>query len=480
MSQIRRHTVIFTLVSLVTDGLTLFAGMLLAFWVSFLSPLTRVFPVTKGIPPLAEYLQAFPVTLAVFFIVFKSFHLYRRKTYFSSTWHFFAITKAVTVVLFSLMALTFLYREDFTYSRRMLAWGWFFSIILVTLSRRVIDKLELSIWKRNRKFRAILLLGLGEIARRLLRNFSENPRWGAEVIGVLRFNDGAPDEDGNGLPVLGMVDRFEDIIREHPIDEVIITRLDLPHSRIMEIILLCEKNLVSVKLVPDVLSILTSQVEVVNLDGIPLVGLRALPLHSAWNRFVKRTFDLLGAALGLALAFPVLLACALAIKLTSKGSVLFRQERMGENGEKFLLYKLRTMPADAEKESGPVLPRRDDPRATPLGRLLRRMSLDELPQLWNVIRGDMSLVGPRPERPVFVEQFKEYIPRYMSRHLVKSGLTGWAQVNGLRGDTSIKMRVKYDMYYLENWSLLLDIKIILLTLFSRRVHQISRRLLPLE
>ena len=480
MSQIHRHMVIFTLITLVSDGVVLFGSMLLAFWISFCSPLTGLFPVLKGIPPLAEYLRAFPAILVVFLIVFKAFHLYRRRTYFSSSWHFFTFTKAVTISLFSLMALTFLYREDFTYSRRMLAWSWLISIILVTLSRRVLDRLELKSWKKNKEPRKILLLGGGEMARRLLRNFSDNPRWGANVIGVLRFNDGPLSEDVSELPVLGMVDEFEDVLRVHPVDEVIITRLDLPHPRIMEIILLCEKNLIGVKLVPDVFSIMTSQVEVVNLDGVPLLGLRTLPLHSAWNRFVKRLFDLIGASVGLILTLPILLVCAAAIKLTSRGPVLFKQERMGENGEKINIYKLRTMPVDAEKESGPVLPTRDDPRATPLGRFLRRFSLDELPQLWNVIRGEMSLVGPRPERPVFVEQFKESIPRYMSRHLVKSGLTGWAQVNGLRGDTSIKMRVKYDMYYLENWSLLLDIKIVLLTLFSRRVHQISRRLLPLE
>jgi len=275
-----------------------------------------------------------------------------------------------------------------------------------------------------------------------------------------------------------VVEEFEAIIRRFPVDEVIITRLDLPHRRVMEIIILCEKNLVAVKLVPDVFSILTNQVEVVNLDGVPLIGLRSLPLHSAWNRFMKRVFDLAGAALGLLLTAPVLLVAAAAVKLTSRGPVFFRQNRMGENGKRFQLYKLRTMPVDAEKESGPVLPKRDDPRATPVGRFLRRFSLDELPQLWNVLKGDMSLVGPRPERPVFVEQFKESIPRYMSRHQVKSGLTGWAQVNGLRGDTSIRMRVKYDMYYMENWSIFWDAKIILLTLFSRRVHQISRRTPP--
>ncbi len=204
----------------------------------------------------------------------------------------------------------------------------------------------------------------------------------------------------------------------------------------------------------------------INLDGVPLVGLQALPLHSAWNRFMKRVLDLVGAAFGLIVTAPILLACAAAVKLTSRGPVFFKQDRLGENGKHFQLYKLRTMPADAEKESGPVLPKRDDPRATPVGRFLRRFSLDELPQLWNVIRGDMSLVGPRPERPVFVERFKESIPRYMSRHQVKSGLTGWAQVNGLRGNTSIEDRIDHDLEYIKNWSLTFDIRILIKTVYS--------------
>ncbi|MDP8236452.1 MAG: undecaprenyl-phosphate glucose phosphotransferase [Candidatus Erginobacter occultus] len=480
MINIRRHTAFLTLITLVSDGLVLYLSMAFTFWISFHSPLTEIFPVTKGVPPFSAYQEAYPVLLAVFLLVFKSFHLYRRKTYYSSSWYFFTIAKAVTVALFSLMALTFLYREDFTYSRRMLAYSWLFSVVFFTISRRVLDKLELEVWRRNKNFRRVLLLGGGEIARRLVKNFSDNPRWGTEVVGVLHFNGDDEPGESPALPVLGTVEEFEEVIRRFPVEEVIITRLDLPHSRVMEIIVLCEKNLIAVRLVPDVFSILTSQVEVVNLDGVPLVGLQSLPLHSAWNRFMKRIFDLVGAAFGLVLTAPVLLVCAVAVKLTSRGPVLFRQDRLGENGKRFGLYKLRTMPVDAERESGPVLPARDDPRATPVGRFLRRFSLDELPQLWNVLKGDMSLVGPRPERPVFVEQFKESIPRYMSRHQVKSGLTGWAQVNGLRGDTSIRMRVKYDMYYLENWSLFWDMKIILLTLFSRKVHQISIRILPLN
>lgn len=220
MSQIRRHTAIFTLISIVSDGMVLLGSMLLAFWVSFHSPLTLIFPVAKGIPPISEYLKAFPVILVVFLIVFKSFHLYRRKTYFSPTWHFFTFTKAVTVALFSLMALTFLYREDFTYSRRMLAWSWVFCIILITLFRRVVDRLEVNSWKKNKAPRKILLLGAGEMARRLIENFSANPRWGAEVVGVLSFNGPPIPDDFTGLPIQGRIDQFEEILRTGQIDEI--------------------------------------------------------------------------------------------------------------------------------------------------------------------------------------------------------------------------------------------------------------------
>jgi len=470
----RRHTPIFTILTMIADGVVMVLAFLLSFWLAFKSPLVTVFPVIKGIPPLGEYLQALPAVIPVFWLVFKWFGLYHRRTYFSSTWHFFTITKAITVVVFSLMALTFLYREDFSYSRRLVAVFWASSIVMFTLTRRGLDLAELMLWRRNKHSRRVVLLGEGPVAVRLTRNFRDNPRWGAVVTGLIWISN--PPDNG-AFPaelVLGCQDRLEDILEESGADELIITRLDLPHGRIMEIILACEKRLVSVRLVPDIFSIMTNRVEVVNLDGVPLLGLRPSPLHGAWNRFLKRCLDLTGSSVGLLICSPAMAICAGLIKLTSRGPVLYRQERMGENGQLFNIYKLRTMPSDIERRSGPVLPVNDDPRATPLGRILRRLNIDELPQLWNVVRGDMSLVGPRPERPVFVERFKESIPRYMSRHLVKSGLTGWAQVNGFRGDTSIKSRVEYDMYYLENWSLFFDLKIVLLTLFSRKVHQITR------
>ena len=467
MSRDHRSTIIISVVTVVLDGLAVVVSLLLAYWLSFHSPLVAFFPVSRGMPPISEYLKALPVILPVFWLMFKSFKLYQGKTYFSPGWHLSAISRAVTVSIFSLMALTFLYREDFTYSRRLVAWFWLISIAALTMLRFGLDRLEVWWWSRRRDLRKVLILGEGPVARRLVENLQSNPRWGVVVEGLLWVERPPQEEEFGGVEIKGQVADFSVILRETGVDEVILTRLDLPHDQILKIIVECEKNMIDFKLVPDMFSILTSRVDIVNLEGLPLLGLRKLPLHSAWNRFVKRGFDLVGATVGLVLSAPVLLVCAVLVKLTSRGPVFYQQERMGENGRVFRLFKLRTMPVDAERKSGPVWPVWDDPRATPLGRWLRRLGLDELPQLWNVIKGDMSLVGPRPERPIFVDRFKESIPRYMSRHLVKSGVTGWAQVNGLRGNTSVRARLALDMFYLENWSIFFDLKILFLTVFSR-------------
>ena len=269
-----------------------------------------------------------------------------------------------------------------------------------------------------------------------------------------------PDETGK--PVLHMHSTFGrgDAALSGCIREGIVT------WHILEVILLCEKNLITFNMVPDLFRIMTSSMDVQSLEDIPLLGVSRWPLDLFWNRALKRCEDVLGAAVGLVLASPVIAASALFVKLSSPGPVFYRQERCGEHGRPFTLLKLRTMRTDAEKDTGPVFTAENDPRATRVGAFLRRWNLDELPQLWNVLRGDMSLVGPRPERPHFVEQFKEDIGRYMWRHVSKPGITGWAQVNGLRGNTSIDERIRYDLYYLENWSLAFDLKILLRTVFA--------------
>jgi exopolysaccharide biosynthesis polyprenyl glycosylphosphotransferase len=252
------------------------------------------------------------------------------------------------------------------------------------------------------------------------------------------------------------------------VDRVVLTSGDLPHARIVEIILLCERSMVAFNMVPDLFRVMTTSMDVQQLDDIPLLGLARWPLDLFWNRVLKRLEDLVGAAVGLVVAVPVIALAAVLIKRSSPGPVFFGQERCGEQGRRFRIHKLRTMPVNAEAASGPVFAVEGDPRVTGVGAFLRRHNLDELPQLWNVLKGEMSLVGPRPERPHFVEKFKEDVGRYMWRHVSKPGMTGWAQVNGLRGNTSIEERVKYDLYYLEHWSPAFDFKILLKTLFARQ------------
>jgi exopolysaccharide biosynthesis polyprenyl glycosylphosphotransferase len=259
---------------------------------------------------------------------------------------------------------------------------------------------------------------------------------------------------------------FERILDSEKPDEVVLIDLELPRRRVMDMILQSEKRMVIFKIIADLFDIMIQQFELENNDGLNLVKIKESPLNYASNRFLKRSIDLISVAAGLFVLSPFFLIISLLIKWTSPGPVFFGQDRVSEGGRLFRIYKFRTMRQDAEKHTGPVFVKKDDDRCTKIGRFLRKYNFDELPQLFNVFRGEMSLVGPRPERPYFVEQFKHDIPRYMSRHHIKSGLTGWAQVNGLRQSTSIEERIKYDLYYAENWSLWLDLKIIFLSFFA--------------
>ena len=263
--------------------------------------------------------------------------------------------------------------------------------------------------------------------------------------------------------MLGGLSDIGSIIREHNVEEVIITLPGASHEQSLDIISQCERERVAVRLFPDLFQIMASGVTVSDLDGLPLLTVRDVALRG-WRLTLKRTMDIVVSAAALVFLSPFLLLIALLIKVDSRGPVFYSQIRVGLDGKPFPTLKFRSMRVDAEAQTGPVWATENDPRRTRLGAILRRLSLDELPQFINVLVGQMSLVGPRPERPIFVEQFKQVVPRYMDRHMEKAGLTGWAQVNGLRGDTSIIERTKYDLYYIENWSLLFDVKILLLTL----------------
>ena len=273
-----------------------------------------------------------------------------------------------------------------------------------------------------------------------------------------------PEVFNLGAPVLGTLDDLHDVVGKYQVDEVIIALPEASQRQLVDIIMRAERGRVSIKVFPDVFQIMASEVSIGDLNGLPLLTIRDVALRG-WKLTLKRAVDIIVSAVTLVILSPIMMLIALLVKLDSRGPAFYCQERMGLDAEPFYMLKFRSMHTDAESCTGPVWARPDDPRRTRLGSLIRRLSIDEFPQLINVLLGEMSLVGPRPERPMFVEQFKQQIPRYMDRHREKAGITGWAQVNGLRGDTSITERTKYDLWYIENWSLGLDFKILLRTAF---------------
>jgi exopolysaccharide biosynthesis polyprenyl glycosylphosphotransferase len=318
--------------------------------------------------------------------------------------------------------------------------------------------------KKGRGLSPVFIVGTGQTASILARRILNHPEYGYSLAGFLTENPGEAGQNLEGVPVIGLVKDLKDRALKLDVKEIMLVRPDLKTDHLFDLMIDCERELITVHIVPDFMEIITSEISVNEVGGVPLFGLKETPLHG-FNLIMKRLFDIVISFIALVIFSPLMGIVALLIWLDSKGPIIYKQERMGVNGQTFTFYKFRSMVTDAEKD-GPVWAKQNDPRCTRIGARLRAWNLDEIPQFWNVLRGDMSLVGPRPERPVFVEKFKNGIPRYMARHRVKSGISGWAQVNGLRGNCSIEERLKYDLYYIENWSLLFDVKILILTLFA--------------
>jgi exopolysaccharide biosynthesis polyprenyl glycosylphosphotransferase len=306
---------------------------------------------------------------------------------------------------------------------------------------------------------------------------------GYELVAFVSIDDDRVGQTIGGVPVLGTKDDLRRLIRDNNVEDVFVCQTDIPNDAFFQLFIDSEKEWARVNFVPSLVEMMRSQIHYDEVAGVPIYSIRETPLQGS-NATVKRIVDIVAAAAGLVFLAPVMLIIAVLVKRSSPGPAIYKQTRLGLDGRGFKIYKFRTMPVDAEKD-GPGWGAQDDPRSTRTGRFLRRWNLDELPQLWNVLRGDMSLVGPRPERPWYVDNFREVIPRYSSRHTVKTGMTGWAQVHGLRGDTSIQQRLRYDLYYIENWSLWLDLKILIMTFFSgrrrtrrRSMRSQSMRMLP--
>ena len=458
----RRSDFIFELARVMCDLFMINFAFLFSYWLRFN---TGIFPIPFGRPDISEYMKPLPIITILIVFIMRSFNLYVSRRRLAILDEFFIIIKAMTVGLFVLMAATFIYRE-FTYSRMMLFVCWLNLILFVTCARLIINRLRLLIRSANKDFSKLIIVGTGPTAQGLISHITNDPHWNYKVVGVVSVNGEEGQLDAKAIPVLGELGGISDILSKIEAEEVILAVPSLNRENITRLIFECEKRLIDFHLVADILGMITSQVDMENVDGIPLMGLKESPLVFVYNRFIKRFIDLTGSLIGIVLLSPLFLIIALSIKLSSQGPIFYLQKRVGEDRKRFAIIKFRTMIDKAEKSTGIVWATKNDPRRTKAGAFLRRNNLDELPQLINVLTGRMSLVGPRPERPKFVGKFTEDIPRYMARHKIRSGITGWAQVNGLRGDTSIEERTKYDLYYIENWSLMLDIKILIISVFQ--------------
>jgi exopolysaccharide biosynthesis polyprenyl glycosylphosphotransferase len=404
------------------------------------------------------------VHVAAILIVFFFYRLYHRQRSLSYIDQFYAIFGAASVgTIIAIAFISFFFKNQLDYPRLMMVYVWILTILFTSLGRAFQSRLQLTLQAWGWGEQRVLIIGVGDVGRIVMQKIRRSPELGYRVVGFV--DDKAKVKAVHNSPVLGTTDNLSELIDTEDIKEVIVAMPDATHHEILKIVSKCDQGKVSIKVFPDVFQIMASEVSIGDLGGLPLLTVRDTAMHG-WRLTVKRGVDIIGGALGLVLLSPIMMLLAMLIKLESAGPVFFTQERMGLDGKQFMMLKFRSMRTDAEVETGPVWATTDDSRRTRLGAMIRRLSIDEFPQLINVLVGDMSLVGPRPERPVFVEQFKRTIPRYMDRHREKAGITGWAQINGLRGDTSIIERTKYDLWYIENWSLALDFRIMVRTLIQ--------------
>lgn len=460
--------VLASLAAVIADALAVFGGFMLATWLRFDSGL---FALThEGPPPDYYRMYAWGAAAAtlLFLFIFQQLRLYARPQSGLFSDRIPRLARAIAISLLLAAALAFALRTDPPFSRLTVAISAFSITAAVICERALLFRLEILLARGAGARSDVLIVGAEAAAARLGRALERDPRLRFRVLGFCKSDpEEKPAPDIPSDRILGEAGALETLLDDRGVDRLIVTGSRIAHPRLVEIIALCERRMIAFSLVPDVFHLLTGSMDMQVIDGIPLLGSGDWPLDRFWNRAVKRAEDILGALLGLLVFAPLIGLAGGLIRRTSPGPAFYRQERCGYNGRVFMMYKLRTMRADAENVTGPVWAVEDDPRRTRLGAWMRRWNLDELPQLWNVLKGDMSLVGPRPERPFFVERFREDIGGYMWRHVSRPGMTGWAQVNGLRGNTGIGDRLRYDLYYLENWSPAFDLKILLRTLFSR-------------
>ncbi len=401
-----------------------------------------------GVLPAKTYFSALFLIIPGYLLLYSIFQLYMPRRVKSYRKELIDIIRANGIgFMIFILVLYFIKQEHF--SRQMLCIFFFINISLEFASRYLIRTILWKMRKQGLNQKHILMIGESQMAEQYMDRLRENPKWGYQVFAHLK------DEE-----------KLERILEGNELDEVVIALRAEDYGKLERIVDVCEKAGVHTKMIPDFGNVISTRPYIEDVQGIPVIHVRRVPLNIMRNRAAKRAVDLIGATVAIILFSPVMLLTVLVVALTEEGSVIYRQERVGLHNQVFYMYKFRSMIMQDEEKEKAEWSTRNDPRITPVGKLIRRTSIDELPQLFNVLKGEMSLVGPRPERPQFVQKFRDEIPRYMVKHQVRPGMTGWAQINGYRGDTSIEKRIEYDLYYIENWTMVFDMKILILTIFK--------------
>lgn len=443
-------------------ALSYFLAWVIKFYVPFLND-------NVGRLPFRVYMSALLFIVPGYLILNYAFNLYTPKRIQGRRLELSNIIKANTIGMFLFVGALYLVKQ-IDFSRHVIVIFYVVNIFLETVSRNLIRLGLRQMRSKGYNQKHVLLVGYSRAAEEYIDRILANPQWGYKVRGILDDHIEAGTEY-KGIKVLGRIANLMVILPQNHLDEIAITLGLNEYYRLEQIVALCEKSGVHTKFIPDYNRIIPTKPYTEDILGLPVINIRYVPLSNTFNALIKRIMDLGGALAAIVLFSPVMLFSVIMIKITSPGPLIYKQERVGLHNRNFMMYKFRSMdvqPPEEEKKAWTV---KDDPRVTNFGKFMRKTSIDELPQLFNVLRGEMSLVGPRPERPFFVEKFREEIPRYMIKHQVRPGLTGWAQVNGYRGNTSIRKRIEYDLYYIENWTIGLDIKILFLTVFKGFVNK---------
>ena len=464
---IRDNQRVFNWIHVLIDALVIAGSYILAWYIKFVVLWDE--NVSVGVLSQETYFRALYFIVPIYLVNYYLCGLYMSKRYSSSRREIYNIVKANIIGIALLAAFLYIIKMP-DISRTMISIFFGATVLFEIIFRQFLRLILRELRKKGYNIKHILLVGYSRAAEKYINRILENPQWGYVVCGIL--DDRIPAGTiYRGVKVIGRIDNIHVILPENKIDEIGISLALTDYGRLEELVNICEKSGVHTKFIPDYNSVIPTKPYIEDLTGLAVINIRHLPLSNTMNSMMKRLVDIVGSIICIILFSPVMLVSAIMIKCTDGGKVIFSQERVGYHNKIFKMYKFRTMREQTEEEEKAGWTKKDDPRVTPIGKFLRKCSLDELPQLFNVLAGDMSLIGPRPERPQFVEEFKEEIPRYMIKHQVRPGMTGWAQINGYRGNSSIWKRIDFDLFYIENWTLFFDFKILFLTLFKGFINK---------